>query len=119
MVICSVCVSPGVRGPVDADLVRHLSLRKIAERHGLSIRSVRRHLQHLPQVLETETSTGPSIYIGQVTYNLNLVAPVSEEDEELSSRDDNPEEDQHEEGEHAGDLDLHDQGDPEEGLGHA
>jgi hypothetical protein len=88
MVICSICATPVVRGYVDADLVRHRALRAIAKCHGLSIRSVRRHLLHLPELLETESSTGPRIYIGTVTNNFNVVVASPEEEdgqEELGS----------------------------------
>jgi hypothetical protein len=81
MVICSICATPDVRGYVDADLVRHRSLRSIAERPGLSIRSVQRHLKHLPELLETESSTGPRIYIGTVTNNFNVVVASPEEED--------------------------------------
>jgi hypothetical protein len=79
MVICSICVTPDVRGYVDADLVRHRSLRSISERRGLSIRSVRRHLLHLPELLEKGATSYPSIYIGAVTFNINGTAPLPEE----------------------------------------
>jgi hypothetical protein len=79
-VICVVCSTPTLRGPVNADIVRHLSLRKIAERHKLSVRSVQRHLKHLPQLLETETPAAvPSVYVGSVTYNINLLVFAPEE----------------------------------------
>lgn len=72
-VICPICSStPSIRGAVDADIVRKVSLRKIAERHNLSIRAVRRHLKHLPEVLETERATSPTVVIAPV-YNVNLV----------------------------------------------
>lgn len=72
-VVCPVCSStPSIRGAVDADIVRKISLREIAERHKLSIRSVRRHLKHLPEVLETEQASASTVVIAPV-YNINLI----------------------------------------------
>jgi hypothetical protein len=46
----------------------------------LSSRVVLRHIKHLPELLESETASKPSIYIGAVTYNINLiVSPLEEE----------------------------------------
>jgi hypothetical protein len=82
-VICPVCSStPSIRGRVDADIARKTSLRDIAAKHGLSVRSVQRHLRHLPELLETESpsTTSPSIYIGGITYNFHVCATTPEEE---------------------------------------
>ena len=52
--------------------MRKISLRKIAERHKLSIHAVRKHLKHLPKVLETEREVSQTVVIAPV-YNVNLV----------------------------------------------
>lgn len=85
-VICPICYStPSIRGAVDADIVRKISLSNIAERHKLSIRSVRRHLKHLPKVLETER-VGPSTVVIAPVYNINLVVSPSAEEASLETR---------------------------------
>jgi hypothetical protein len=81
-VICPVCASPSLRGQVDADVVRRETLGNIAKKHGLSSRSVRRHVGHLPEKLEGEAAASePSVYIGSVTYNINVFALPSDEEE--------------------------------------
>jgi hypothetical protein len=80
-VICAVCADPSLRGQVDADVVRRLTLSNIAQKHGLSSRAVRRHVGHLPEKLEGEAAaSGPSIYIGSVNFNFSVfVLPSVEE----------------------------------------
>lgn len=67
--VCSICASLS-RGHVDADLVCRISVREIAARHKVSIRSVRRHLKHLPEVLEGGTAPPSVVYIAPVTNNI-------------------------------------------------
>jgi hypothetical protein len=96
-VICPVCSStPSIRGDVDADIVRHLSLRNIASKYGLSVRAVQRHLKHLPHLLETASApSGPGIYVGGITYNFYVCAttPEEEAEEEEQAADDGGQED--------------------------
>jgi hypothetical protein len=87
--ICSVCASPSLRGQVDADVVRRLTLSSIAQKYGLSSRAVRRHVGHLPEKLEGEAAVAsPSIYIGSVTLNYSVFAWPSEEEEPSEVVDD-------------------------------
>jgi hypothetical protein len=80
--ICAVCVNPVLRGQVDADVIRRLGLSDIGKKHGLSSRTIRRHVGHLPERLEADAEASrPNVYIGTVTYNINLiVSPPEEED---------------------------------------
>jgi hypothetical protein len=81
-VICEICVSPSLRGQVDADIVRKLTLKELSHKYRLSSRRMMRHIKHLPELLESEAPPSkPSIYIGTVAYNINLiVSPPEEED---------------------------------------
>jgi hypothetical protein len=74
--ICPVCVNRDLRGQVDADVVRRLTLSNIAQKHGLSSRAVRRHVGHLPEKLEGEASaTRPTVYIGSINISVFVDAP--------------------------------------------
>lgn len=99
---CTICSNPAIFGRVNADVLRKLMFKQLSHKYRLSGRVVLRHIRHLTEALESEPSASKqSIYIGQVTYNFNLVAPVSEEeDAHFSSREENPEEVQPEEDEH-------------------
>lgn len=83
--ICPVCASSSLRGQFDADIVRKISLRKIAECHKLSICAVKRHLKHLPEVLETEGAAPSTAVIAptynNITVNLFVVGSYAEEEE--------------------------------------
>jgi hypothetical protein len=92
-VICVICASPSLRARVDADVVRRRTLSSIAQDNGLSSRSVRRHVAHLPERIEADASTSePSIYIGSVTLNYSVFAWPSEEEEPSEVVDDAVEE---------------------------
>jgi hypothetical protein len=79
MVICPVCASPGLRGQLNADVVRRLTLSSIAQKHGLSSRAVRRHVAHLPERLDADASASrPTLYIG--TVNVSVFVPPHEEE---------------------------------------
>lgn len=87
--ICAICADPSLRGQVDADVVRHLTLSNIAQKHGLSSRAVRRHVGHLPEKLEGEAAAArPTVYIGAVTCNISVFAWPSEEEEPSEVVDD-------------------------------
>ncbi len=80
MVICPICASASLRGQVDADVVRRLTLSDIANKHGLSSRAVRRHVGHLPEKLEGEASASrPTVYIGSVNINVFVDSPEEED----------------------------------------
>jgi hypothetical protein len=80
MVICEICATPDLRGRVDADVVRRLTLSNIAKKHGLTSRAVRRHVGHLPEKLEGEASASrPTVYIGAVNINVFVDAPEEED----------------------------------------
>jgi hypothetical protein len=77
---CRICSSPAMFGRVNADVVRKLPLKQLSHKYGLSGRVVLRHIKHLPELLESEPpSSGPSIYVGSVTYNINLLVSAPEE----------------------------------------
>jgi hypothetical protein len=81
-VICEICVSPSLRGQVDADIVRKLTLKELSQKYRLSSRRMMRHIKHLPEKLESEASASkPSIYIGSVTYNINLIVSAPKEED--------------------------------------
>ena len=80
--ICPVCASPSLRGQVDADVVRQLTLSTIAQKHGLTSRAIRRHVAHLPERIEADASgSEPSVYIGSVNLNYSVFVLPSEEEE--------------------------------------
>jgi hypothetical protein len=79
-VICPICVSPSLRGQLDSDVVRKLTLKELSHKYRLSSRVVLRHIRHLPELMEREASASKlSIYIGAVTYNINLIVSPLEE----------------------------------------
>ena len=84
--VCNICSStPSIRGRVDADIVRRLSLREIAARYKVSVRSVQWHLRHLPELLETESSATPTssfMVTAPTTNNITLNVFVVESDAE-------------------------------------
>ena len=84
--VCSICSStPSIRGRVDADIVRRLSLREIAARYKMSVRSVQRHLKHLPELLEAEpsvTTTPAFVVVAPTTNNITLNVFVVDSDAE-------------------------------------
>jgi hypothetical protein len=77
--ICPICVSPRLRGQLDADVVRKLTLKELSQKYRLSRRKMMRHIKHLPEKLESEPAASkPSIYIG--TMNVSVFVPPHEEE---------------------------------------
>ena len=91
--ICSVCASPSLRGQVDADIVRRLTLSSIAQKYGLSSCVIRRHVAHLPERIEADASTSErSIYIGSVNFSYSVFVMPSDDEEASEGVDDAVEE---------------------------
>jgi len=84
--ICPICVSPSLRGQVDADVVRKLTLKQLSHKYRLASRVVLRHIRHLPELLESEASASkPSIDIGSV--NVSVFVALSEEGEGVAANE--------------------------------
>lgn len=89
-IVCPICSSsPPIRGALDGDVVRKLTLKQLSHKYGLPSRVVLRHIKHLPELLETEAAASkPStVFIGAVNYDVNIFVspPAGEEvvDEEV------------------------------------
>jgi hypothetical protein len=85
-VTCRICASPSLRGQLDADLVRKLTLKALSQKYGLNGRIILRHIKHLPEKLEGEASASrPSLYIGRM--NVSVLVALSEEGEGVAANE--------------------------------
>jgi hypothetical protein len=77
MPACKICSDDRLYGPINADIVRNVALVEIAAKYKLTVRGVRRHLHHLPPILEGEKPGFTTMtYIAPITNNYYFYVPA-------------------------------------------